>query len=1295
MKRVIPTFKLSVLAILLGSTLTAYAQDMTIDATIINDQDHTIENTDGSIVIHVPDNDPAIKIDKTKPGTSLVFHAKEDIDIQQGYAGIHALDKDTTPRSIKLTSDEGSIKVNFKSKADNNSNDQAIVSKGNINIGFEALKGDNIFNGTGSDFIRFIELAGETKVKLDAQNNRFIAEQATYPLISVTENAEVEINAVKGNNIFDVHVKDTPPHSSVTFTGFGAVSSDGITMKATGKNIFTAKTQANVMLKKTFSGAFGYWVQNSRLIVEGQQNESTLDIHNAYQRTAVINHGSDEAKFIATQGDNTFYIGADVRSTTFAATPGADISGILNSGSTTLMAKRGKNLLQIKESPITENPKLQFEQVMGISHTGVYYYGLISITTEGFGSDQNTLSGSTLLEAQNNQIEIDVSNVLKRKILLNNTTGSMTLKATQNNILSMDSRLSDVAQNDRELIGVYTGYAWILDPRSGNLLPDFDKMGFSGASRTTLEAGELNQVVIGDGEHVAGKIDKVVGYAITKGETQQGILDVTGGRNETIINASNAFARYAVLNDHQAKFTATTGNNLFQVSAKNTLGNDQTVTITGLRNTADLTVKANQGSNVIVITDPVVGNGSVAVQAQGETALTRLEAAQQNQLVGADTGVEASDKAKVQLVTTAGSNLINASRVAALAKEQGVIEVQGQLDLQAPMVAKAISQSRIQLDYKGDSQIKGHFFADNAAINLHSAGSTMNMTGDSIAINGGEIDLELTPGSVGAGRIDNFSAFANPQHKALFGTMWAGEDLSQATSAGTVNMNLADNASWKMTGQSWINRLSGKGTVDFNSSDGGRALHIDQLAGENRFVMRLNKNGEHSDMLYIKQGTTTAQNVVIANQQEVIESMRDGERLRFATVQQSQNEFVNGKVYSDNGRLMKQAVRVEYAKQSEDPDNTEIYNQAFNGQTMTKEKPGDSYVDSTYNGDDSYNVYLVRYTPQQPVDPNTDPDNGNNNNPIPTPNSKDMLKMLDATARYGFYLDTYTKREGERAYSLNGIKEGAWVRATHTRLQQYDDFRLNSNEYEVGYDRFSRNDANQKHKWGISFTYGHAKNEVEDILQKGVVKKYLLSVYNTNQRNNEAGDNSYYNDNVLRVGALHSSYRSVMDNGVLWGSGSYKNYLFSASTEHGYRQVLDAAKRWYIVPQAQLQFAYLTSENYRTSNGIEVKLGGAKSLIGRVGADVVRLLDENGDNRLYLKGNIMHEFLGKRDISARDFTGDYHKDWNTRGTWYAVGVGYNTHISEKTNVFIDAEKEFGQGRSGSYNLRLAVSWQFK
>ncbi|WP_432760542.1 pertactin-like passenger domain-containing protein [Neisseria lactamica] len=203
-----------------------------------------------------------------------------------------------------------------------------------------------------------------------------------------------------------------------------------------------------------------------------------------------------------------------------------------------------------------------------------------------------------------------------------------------------------------------------------------------------------------------------------------------------------------------------------------------------------------------------------------------------------------------------------------------------------------------------------------------------------------------------------------------------------------------------------MDKLSGEGTVDFdsNSKTSGRALHIGELAGANKFLMHLNKDGIHSDMLYVKKGTSTPQEVVVKNLSEVLDSMNYGDRLRFATVTDSKNEFVNGKKYIDDTHLMEDALTVEYSAHNGDKNNEDAYNKRFNGSEMTAEKAGDDYVNKTYT-DNRQNVYLVKQA------------TGN-----PSRNVKNINDMFDSTAHYAFTLDTYTKREGERAFFNLGQK---------------------------------------------------------------------------------------------------------------------------------------------------------------------------------------------------------------------------------------------------------------------------------
>lgn len=674
--------------------------------------------------------------------------------------------------------------------------------------------------------------------------------------------------------------------------------------------------------------------------------------------------------------------------------------------------------------------------------------------------------------------------------------------------------------------------------------------------------------------------------------------------------------------------------------------------------------------------DNIIEGDSVALV--GMNGNLSIRASSANRISSKSLGIYAKDSAKIAL--TGESNTIRVRDAAIHSLDKSEVSIDGRITIHSGVANVARNgNSLINLKYKDNSSINGATVSDGGNVSITPLNNldvnVMSLTGDALAVNKGKVELDFTPNSRLVGRLDNFSGLNNPKHKDLF-KKYVNELDSK--SAGVINLNLAKDALWTMTGQSWLDKLSGEGTVDFdsNSKTSGRALHIGELAGANKFLMHLNKDGVHSDMLYVKKGTSTPQEVVVKNLSEVLDSMNYGDRLRFATVTDSKNEFVNGKKYIDDTHLMEDALTVEYSAHNGDKNNEDAYNKSFNGSEMTTEKAGNNYIDQTYAGGNRQNVYLVKQA------------TGN-----PSRNVKNINDMFDSTAHYAFTLDTYTKREGGRAFSTLDKKEGDWIRLTHTRVIQSNAFRFHNNDFEIGYDRFSLNEQEKKRKWGISFDYGHGRTSLWNTFGKGKIRKYELALYNTTQYIDKEGDETGYIDNVLKIGKLRNRVIARNHMGQLWGKGKYSNTLFSISTEYGRRKFLDDDKLWRITPQVQLQYSYLRGAGYRLDNGINVNLSHVNSLIGRLGLDVVRKFDE--DKKLfYIKGNILHEFLGSRSFKAFEGNSNYAQKWNTRGTWYSAGLGYNARTGKKTNVFADAEKEFSGGKKGSYNIRLSVSHQF-
>ena len=142
--------------------------------------------------------------------------------------------------------------------------------------------------------------------------------------------------------------------------------------------------------------------------------------------------------------------------------------------------------------------------------------------------------------------------------------------------------------------------------------------------------------------------------------------------------------------------------------------------------------------------------------------------------------------------------------------------------------------------------------------------------------------------------------------------------------------------------------------------------------------------------------------------------------------------------------------------------------------------------------------------------------------------------------------------------------------------------------------------------------------------------------------------------------------------------------MISLSGEYGWK--FTSEKGWYIEPQAQLQYSYVTSADYTTSQNSKVDLDAINSLIGRVGFRAGKDFAAEYPITAYIRGDVMHEFLGDQDISAFDNTGRLDTTYENDDTWYNVGVGLSVMSSQNTYFFIEGEQSFGADNEDTYTV---------
>ncbi len=1154
----------------------------------------------------------------------------------------------------------------FVNNQSNNLTDPTIDKFSSVNL--KATKGNNEvdINVRNHSSVKGIVAIQNAKATIEAEEGNNIIKVRNPDLNTPIEKAEGEHYRAGIQSATDTKVTLTAKNNIVEVSG-NLMNQEGFQVFANASITATAKENNEITVENAAYSSDGV----ATLIPQANDRPSLTNDGNKI----ILEAGKDNIITMrATDADMDYLENSTVLKETDYYKDKKGSNGIFSAGDKSLVKLTGENNYILTELS---------DKARAFKHNGVMSQdgAKVEITAK----EDNAIAGANNGSNANTQATVTIDGK-------NNT-----ILAFQNGMKAFGKGKQTVTATEKnEIIGGETGVLTANEDSSVTLKGENNKVSAKlglyafDQSQQTLTATEDNTINVKH-EGIKSENKATINLTATNknsinstAENSQGIVTLNEGKvslgaNENVISAKLK----GIESDSKSTVTLTAGdkNEIKDAQFGIYSLNESHVSLSSKnQNTIESTNVGSYAQDKGIINidgkDNHISGGNFALVSDKSGKQTVI-ATNGNKITSRESGIYANENSSVSL--TASNNIINSTNVGISSLNNAKVDVNGQIKLSSKIANHASTEGRINLNYADKSEITGATISNggNIAIKpLDLSHHMVTLTGDVLAVNKGKVELDFTPNSRLVGRLDNFSGLTDSKHKDLFDQYVTKLD---SKSAGEINLNLAKDALWTMTGQSWMDKLSGEGTVDFdsNSKTSGRALHIGELVGANKFLMHLNKDGIHSDMLYVKKGTSTPQEVVVKNLSEVLDSMNYGDRLRFATVREnSGNEFVNGKKYIDDTHLMEQALTVEYSDHKTDPSNNDDYNRRFNGETMTAEKAGNTDVDAMYGGEHRKNVYLVKQA------------TGN-----PSRNVKNINDMFDSTAHYVFTLDTYTKREGERAFSTLDKKEGDWIRLTHTRVIQSDAFRFHNNDFEIGYDRFSLNEQEKKRKWGISFDYGHGRTSLWNTFGKGRIRKYELALYNTTQYIDKEGDETGYIDNVLKIGKLRNRVIARNHMGKLWGTGKYSNTLFSISTEYGRRKFLDDDKLWRITPQVQLQYSYLRGAGYRLDNGINVNLSHVNSLIGRLGLDVVRKFDE-GKKLFYIKGNILHEFLGSRSFKAFEGNSNYAQKWNTRGTWYSAGLGYNARTGKKTNVFADAEKEFSGGKKGSYNIRLSVSHQF-
>lgn len=624
-------------------------------------------------------------------------------------------------------------------------------------------------------------------------------------------------------------------------------------------------------------------------------------------------------------------------------------------------------------------------------------------------------------------------------------------------------------------------------------------------------------------------------------------------------------------------------------------------------------------------------------------------------------------------------------------------------------------RSTVNLNYSGESQITGDIVSGygglvnigtNSGLTRSNSNGNLVLQGNALAGNGGILNLNLGDGGVWYGRADDYgdagSENSDGSHQSFYNPAFSNEILE----GGSVNLTMGDGAKWYVQGQSWITSINttGNALIDLtNVGDGyenydSHALTVYNLNGGADIKMSLDGDRQFSDMLYIGNGTGTYNIELdkIVTVEDMYAEFGEGNKfsgLRFATVGKGSDVNFNVTA-SDKGF---NNVIYTVGKDVYDSDVSSDENSSYNGDKMTLEKPGNSGVKDFLDGVESDSAAankVLLLADENATGDELDNKNNHLNYKLIDMHTEysDTGKAIIATSRANYsnaiYMDRLNKRLGEARYINSEEDEGMWVRIRHDRIGKDDAYRSQNTMYELGYDQKQECD-NGERRVGMAIDYMHGDTGYNDIAGKGEIDRYGLWLYDT-----WMGDKGHYADYVAKWGHLSSEFDVYAPTSGEKISGDYCNNVLSISAEYGRKK--DIGSDWYFEPQIQAQLARVTGADYTTSQGTKVNVDGINSLIGRAGFRLGKDFGEEKQSTVYIKADVLHEFLGEQDIRAFDTStnGWQRISYENEGTWYDVGFGFATQMSKSSYAFMDFEKSFGNDNDETYQINVGMQWSF-
>lgn len=598
-----------------------------------------------------------------------------------------------------------------------------------------------------------------------------------------------------------------------------------------------------------------------------------------------------------------------------------------------------------------------------------------------------------------------------------------------------------------------------------------------------------------------------------------------------------------------------------------------------------------------------------SVDLNGKNAVINAEGSQASEGIHVQNN-DMEDKDNRATVNVNTENTIINAKSALVAMSNSVLNVNSNLVTNGKnaILTRGNSDVNINVDGKHTTQLNGDI--------------VFNVTNDGNS--GKEADANVNI------NLNNAESYLNGSVKKTQSGSTEGVNMDVAG----MKLNIANGASWNMTGDSFANDVTVSDGGKINVQEGAKNFTADSIAMNNGNI-NLQGSGQKAEVKELK----GKGGIITTNSLD--NKLNIGTKAADAKLKVEGSGEIGDKILAGKATL------------------EELAGTAKEGDKIASDEVGtqDGIIAGRMSAKVGTDGKIIASTVKRAIQPHNQAVSSMANLSLMTwrQENNDMNKRLgEVRASEGSQGIWARMARGQSKYGAQGIKN------------QY-------NYYQLGYDSKISDD------WilGGAFTYTDGDSSYTN--GSGTNKHTGFAVYGSNLR-----DDGSFIDLIAKYAHMKNDFD--VNGGV--GSGDYSTNGLSFSAEYGKRFQQEG---YWIEPQAELTYGRVSSADFTTKRGAKVHQDSMDSLVGRLGFSLGKDIKQGN---VYVRASYLYDFQGDTSVTMSKAGATTPFKTDLGGGWWEFGVGTNLNLGHDTHFYLDVETTAGGDVDTPWQWNAGVRYSF-